>query len=282
MIFLYPTRATATEGFHDYVSWAPEADAALAHGAAEYDLQDMFTSPNEPDDPRARKSFEVERKLYALGFWTRRVFSATVDQFLAFVQYHYGSICLLPLLADSVVVVDEVHSFDRGMFAALKAILQTFDIPVLCMTASLPQTRRQELVEECGLTLYDDKPGRLGDIAGAARYQVARIDPGKAHQQVAEALALGKRVLWVVNTVRRAQEAAQSLAADGLAAEFYVAPGVPLHCYHSRFRLMDRQARHRQAIRAFQREGEGHAVLAITTQVCEMSLDMDADVLVTE
>jgi CRISPR-associated protein Cas4 len=34
VLFLYPTRATATEGFRDYVSWAPEEEAALAHGTA--------------------------------------------------------------------------------------------------------------------------------------------------------------------------------------------------------------------------------------------------------
>ncbi len=31
VLFLYPTRATATEGFRDYVSWAPQEEAALAH-----------------------------------------------------------------------------------------------------------------------------------------------------------------------------------------------------------------------------------------------------------
>ena len=85
VIFLYPTRATATEGFRDYVFLAPETDAALVHGSAEYDLQGMFSSPNEPTDPRTRKGFEVEQKLYALAFWTCRAFSATVDQFMAFV-----------------------------------------------------------------------------------------------------------------------------------------------------------------------------------------------------
>jgi CRISPR-associated endonuclease/helicase Cas3 len=35
VLFLYPTRATAKEGFKDYVSWAPDADAALMHGTAE-------------------------------------------------------------------------------------------------------------------------------------------------------------------------------------------------------------------------------------------------------
>lgn len=43
---------------------------------------------------------------------------------------------------------------------------------------------------------------------------------------------------------------------------------------------MDRRERHCNVIAAFQ--GGRGAVLAITTQVCEMSLDLDADVLVTE
>src|SRR5262249_55508704 len=44
VLFLYPTRATATEGFRDYVSWAPEAEAALMHGSADHDLEDMFAN----------------------------------------------------------------------------------------------------------------------------------------------------------------------------------------------------------------------------------------------
>ena len=55
---------------------------------------------------------------------------------------------------------------------------------------------------------------------------------------------------------------------------------MPLLCYHSRFKLADRVKRHNAVVEAF-RKGQP-AALAITTQVCEMSLDMDADLLVTE
>ena len=122
VLFLYPTRATATEGFRDYVSWAPEEEAALAHGTAAYDLEEMFENPA---DSRAEKDFTAEDRLYALGLWPKRLFSATADQFLAFMQNQYGPLCLLPLLVDSVVVVDEVHSFDKSMFSALGKISQT-------------------------------------------------------------------------------------------------------------------------------------------------------------
>jgi CRISPR-associated endonuclease/helicase Cas3 len=281
VLFLYPTRATAKEGFRDYVSWAPESDAALMHGTSAFDLDGMFANP---DDPRHENRYEVERRLFALGFWTRRVFSATVDQFLAFLQYGYGSVCMLPVLADSVVVIDEVHSFDRAMFSALKEFLNQFDVPVLCMTATLPNARRDELVRECKLTVYEDRPGELKDIAAAPRYRLRQTTEAEAPALVREALKDGRRVLWVVNQVKRAQRAARALACDfkqdRTQDRLHVAPGIPLLCYHSRFRLADRVARHDAVVEAF-RPGRP-AALAITTQVCEMSLDMDADLLVSE
>ena len=150
VIFLYPTRGTATEGFKDYVSWAPEADASLLTGTASYELQAIAENPT---DSTEEKDFTTDERLFALGFWGKRFFSATVDQFLCFITHSYSGLCLLPVLADSVVVIDEVHSFSRGMFDNLISFLQHFDIPVLCMTATLPKTRRNEL-EKVGLVVF--------------------------------------------------------------------------------------------------------------------------------
>ena len=203
VLFLYPTRATATEGFKDYVSWAPEAAAALMHGTAGYDLDGMF----DAEDPRRGKKFaEVDPRLFALQHWSKRIVSATVDQFLGFMAYGYGPVCLLPLLADSVIVVDEVHSFDRSMFSALLGFLKAFDVPVLCMTATLPEPRQKQLVE-VGLELSNPRPADLIEIADAPRYRVSRIDEAEAERRVRDAVRceMPKRVLWVVNQVSRAQ-----------------------------------------------------------------------------
>lgn len=86
VLFLYPTRATATEGFKDYVSWAPEAHAGLMHGNAGYDLDGMF----DAEDPRAGKNFaELDPRLFALQHWPKRIVSATIDQFFGFMAYSY-------------------------------------------------------------------------------------------------------------------------------------------------------------------------------------------------
>lgn len=242
-IFLYPTRAAATEGFRDYVAWAPEDEGALLHGTAAYELEGLFDQPLEPGDPRRGKDFGLDTRLYALGAWNRRVFAATVDQFLGFMRHGYGAMCLTPLLVDSVLVVDEVHSFDPSLFSMLETFLKHFEVPVLCMTASLPPKRRERLIA-AGLTQF---PRRLEDFpdlltsAKAPRYRVRVVTAEEARQASDAALIEGGRVLWIANTVDRCQ------------AEARGRPGAL--CYHSRFRLKDRQQRHQETVAAFQRVG---------------------------
>jgi len=172
------------------------------------------------------------------------------------------------VLADSVIVVDEVHSFDRNLFSALKQFLKTFSVPVLCMTASLTEMRIQDLKER-GLQVFPADPNQFAELKEAAdmpRYQV-RVLGGieEAQAVVKRSLDSERRVLWVVNRLDPCQELAQRLGAL---------------CYHSRFKLEDRHKKQNEVIALFkQSEQRGFAV---TTQVCEMSLDLDAQLLISE
>jgi CRISPR-associated endonuclease/helicase Cas3 len=278
VIFLYPTRGTALEGFKDYVGWAPEADAALVTGTARYELESMQQNPDEGENSSKVYRSEADERLYALSFWQKRFFSATVDQFLSFMEHSYQSLCLMPALADSVVIIDEVHSFDRSMFDNLVSFLKNFDIPVLCMTATLPQSRRKEL-EDAGLSVFPTESDRpeledLKEKEEKERYQIHLADSFSfAYQQAVKAYHQDKkRVLWVVNTVDRCIAIAERLKSEH---------GIEALTYHSRFTLKDRQHVHGQTIEAFSPKN-GSRAIAITTQVCEMSLDLDADVLITE
>lgn len=284
-VFLYPTRGTATEGYRDYAAHAGTREAALVHGTSDLDLDDIH--PDVSDEKRIQ-----EARLFALRQWPRRILSATVDQFLGFLQHGYQATCLLPVLADSVVVFDEIHSYDRGMFSALLEFLRQFDLPALCMTATLLDRRRADL-ERAGLTVVNGlDPGgssaglaELRSAADHARYRVSKAtDEREAEAAVHRALAEGYRVLWVVNTVDRCQAIARRLAIDPDADELRTRQDAKLFCYHSRYRLGDRRRWHEAVVSAFRREDAAARapVLAVTTQVCEMSLDLDADLLVTE
>ena len=281
-IFLYPTRGTATEGYRDYAVQAGEGVAALMHGTADLDLDGI------EGDVSTEQRINAAR-LFALRQWPKRVFSATVDQFLGFMQHGYAATCQLPLLVDSVVVLDEVHSYDRGMWSALLEFLRAFpSVPVLCMTATLLNRRVAEL-EALGVTAVNGveiNGGHGTDLHAAAvypRYRVRRVaDQPAAAEVVGAALRDGLKVLWVVNTVDRCQTIARQFAADPSADRLETPGGLPLFCYHSRFKLDDRVRWHRDVVDAFKLGGAAGGVLAVTTQVCEMSLDLDADLLVTE
>jgi CRISPR-associated endonuclease/helicase Cas3 len=278
VIFLYPTRGTATEGFRDYVAHAPEGEAALVHGTSDYELSQMMANP--PESLRGKVIDESEARLYALGLWNKRFFSATVDQFLGFMEHGYKGMCLLPALADAAVVFDEIHSYDRELWNALITFLDRFDVPALCMTATLPPQRRQEIEHRLRMYPTTEDMAQLEDLAEKEAHPRYRLAPTTRDDAITAALSAvtdGQRVLWVVNTVRRCQQLARLLKSR-------LPNDIEVGVYHSRFRLKDRQDRHRQTIDAFRASGQGDCrrAIAVTTQVCEMSLDLDADLLVTE
>ncbi|MDQ3254719.1 MAG: CRISPR-associated helicase Cas3', partial [Acidobacteriota bacterium] len=88
---------------------------------------------------------------------------------------------------------------------------------------------------------------------------------------VRDALKNGKRVLWICNTVAKAQAVFDELRKESNAAT-----------YHSRFKYRDRVDRHGDVIDAFEDENNGIGFCAVTTQVAEMSLDLNADLLISE
>ena len=83
-------------------------------------------------------------------------------------------------------------------------------------------------------------------------------------------MANGGKVLWVCNQVNVAIAVYQEAKRRGLNAVLY----------HSRFRYEDRVAHHRAVVDGF--KPENPPILAIATQVAEMSLDLSATLLVTQ
>lgn len=260
--FCYPTTGTATEGFKDYLVDV-DLETRLEHGRREVDLDILGLVDGDEDDAHKRHMARVE----ALWVWGAKAISCTVDTVLGLLQCQRKGMYAWPGLADAVFVFDEIHAYDARMFGGLLRLIEAMPgAPVLLMTATLPTARLDRL-----RTTVQRVHGRpLAEIKGPAeleqlpRYTRSDTDPGDA---VRQCLAEGGKVLWVCNTVGRCQE-----IADGSW------PVVPLR-YHSRYRYCDRVQRHNEVIAAFKAKGP---CLVVTTQVCEMSLDLSADLLVTD
>jgi CRISPR-associated endonuclease/helicase Cas3 len=255
----YPTTGTATEGFRDYVLDA-DIVGRLEHSRAAVDLE-IFSLDDAPD--RAR---ELDR-LDALRAWGADVVTCTVDTVLGLVQNQRRGLYAWAGLCDAAVVFDEVHAYDPPLFGALLRFLEALPgIPSLLMTASLPGARltalREVVLRAHGRPL--EEIAGPSDLEHLPRYVRSQEDVTMLVQRT---LNDRGKVLWVSNTVDRCRGVAETWA-----------EAAPL-VYHSRFRYLDRVERHRDVVDAFR---HGGPAFAVTTQVCEMSLDLSADLLVTD
>jgi CRISPR-associated endonuclease/helicase Cas3 len=139
------------------------------------------------------------------------------------------------------------------------------------MTASLPAAR-----EEALRNLLASQGQELRSITGPAelenrpRYHKLAIANNDPLPTIREVIAGGGKVLWVCNTVSRVLDFADAASA--------LSPLI----YHSRFKYEDRVRRHKAVVEAFKHTLDGSGTLAICSQVAEMSLDLSADLLVTD
>jgi CRISPR-associated endonuclease/helicase Cas3 len=268
LFFCYPTTGTASQGFADYVP-PPIADARLVHSRAVVDLEDVLTNGQADQQDQ----LDWLTRFRTLAGWDAPITVCTVDTVLGLIQNNRTGLFSFPLIANAAFVFDEIHQYDEPLFGSLLHFLRAMrGLPILMMTASLPRSRLallQDLAASLGerLTIVDGPAG----LEAIARYQLKRADLEAAWKEACAAIGRGESVLWVANTVDRAAALAQRARQAGL-------PAIP---YHSRYRYGDRVGRHNAVVRAF-RSRRRRGMIAITTQVCEVSLNISADLLVTE
>ncbi|MDW8266022.1 MAG: CRISPR-associated helicase Cas3' [Gemmataceae bacterium] len=264
LYFCYPTTGTATEGFRDYLFEA-DVRADLFHSRRDVDFQIILNTGAD-----TRDQWDESIRVESLDAWSTPIVACTVDTVLGLMQNHKRALFSWPALAQAAFVFDEIHAYDDALFGALLRFLKDVPgVPVLLMTASLPRPREQALRD----TLSRFRSLKLTAIAGPEqwetlpRYHKQTLEGDDPLPLVQAALQRGHKVLWVCNTVDEVMQKANRLT-----------DMQPL-IYHSRFKYKDRVARHQAVIKAFRCDGPA---LAICTQVAEMSLDLSADLLVTE
>jgi CRISPR-associated helicase Cas3 len=218
--------------------------------------------PVEEEDERLR--------IASLNAWHPQVVVCTIDTVLALVRNNRRGLYASPAILSGGFVFDEIHAYDDEMFAAMVAFIRALSgAPFLLMSASLPTLHKSYLEQHLGDLGTVTPPGEL-EVIPRYRFQRA-ISTGAALQLATVKVRAGGRVLWVCNVVARAQAIHEQARASGLAAINY----------HSRFKYQDRVDRHRQVVDGFA-SSTGGGLLAVTTQVAEMSLDLDADLLISE
>lgn len=285
LIICYPTTGTAAAGFDDYLFAQDELERGLISSRASVDIRRMLANESEVTHGEERKLRHPNRdedlenlmKQESLQAWGQQAIAATADFVLGLMQNHRRGLFSFPAILKSAIVFDEIHSYDAKMFGSLVRFLQAFpQVPVLLMTASL-QPARREALEAAGVD-YELIPGE-DEMERAGRYRLEWCDtnqrqsdaPDKCWETVRNALDNGGKALWVCNTVADAVRVYDEAEKSG--------GNVKRILFHSRFCYRHRVERQNEILSAF--KVTEPSCLAVTTQVCEMSLDISADLLVT-
>ena len=211
-------------------------------------------------------------------------------------------------LSRSLLVVDEAHASDAYMTELLRTLVRdhlAVGGHALLMSATLGSAARLALTDYRprrdppppdamqaipypSLTLAGDRPAETRGLAGTGQSKTVSIsnEPGISDAPRVAELALascrqGAKVLVVRNTVRQAQAVFRALQDQGgTALTLQVAGGPALH--HSRFAAEDRALLDEAVESAL---GKGRApggVVVVGTQTLEQSLDIDADLLISD
>lgn len=286
LFFCLPTTGTTTEHFKDYAleSGIDAKFVSLTHSRSSVDLKSMAeTAPQEEASEsesdtakQAQAALNAERdKIESLALWSTPLVVTTSDTILGLMSNARRAVYSLPAIVNSAVVFDEIHAFDDQMFGHLLVFLKNFPrLPVLLMTASLPEERK--------LAIQQVRPD-LNPIPGPPEFELLErylIEDSKSDEEIWQAieerLSKNEKVLWVRNRVNWANNS----YADCLSRFRSRFPDCSINVYHSRFRYKDRSVRHRRVIDDFKTDSK--AAILIATQVAEMSLDLSADLLITD
>ncbi|MCC6328787.1 MAG: CRISPR-associated helicase Cas3' [Acidobacteria bacterium] len=266
LFFCYPTTGTATEGFLGYVA-KNDVEAELIHSRSSVDIEEMTEVKGDEKDGETEKRLRIE----SLKMWYPQVIVCTADTVLSLVRNNRRGWYNSPSILSASFVFDELHAYDNRMFAAVIALIKALpNAHFLLMTASLPKERKEFLLKHVEEIEQIQTPKELEELP---RYEFHKLsDRSEAFEIAEKARSENLKILWICNTVARTQAVSDELTNRNL----------PVQTYHSRFKYEDRKCRHRSVIDGFDRQVSKDSLIAVTTQVAEMSLDLDADILISE
>ena len=240
---------------------------------------------------------------HATRFLAATVAVGTVDQaMLAGLQVRHAHL-RGSALGRSLLVIDEVHASDAYMTEILKHLLDGHLATggyAMLMSATLGAAARARWTDEAlpdhetaSTTPYPAvwvkgehvprAPAETGRPKVVCTEAVPSMEPAEAANRAVSAAQQGARVLVIRNTVTMAVATWRAVIdADAASLLMQAADGPALH--HGRFAVEDRELLDRSVEEALGPVAgrEPHGCIVIGTQTLEQSLDIDADLLVTD
>ena len=254
--------------------------------------------PDSPADAQHERLWAAERPK---RFLAAPVSVGTIDQALLSVLAVKHSMLRSVCLDRHLLVVDEVHASDIYMRRLLRELLQGhiarggyaillsatlgdsacssfFSRPPLTLTEAIARPYPSITTLNHEIPVVSSNRNKPVSIEILQSLEDAPLLP-----QLAEALSLGARVLVICNTVSRANALLRAVEASGNidpSCIFRVADQACPH--HGRFAVEDRSLMDGAVSSQLGKSSSSGSLLLIGTQTLEQSLDIDADLLITD
>lgn len=263
IIYLLPTRVTSNAIYTRLTEYFGEDYTQLIHSSAR-----QYIKENQ-DNSYDQKKYFRDKSFF------KNINVCTVDQLLTLgFNLGYWEVKTFHML-NARIIIDEIHLYSPytlGLIVATIKYLKTyFNTQFYIMTATMPKNLLSLLENTLGeVKIIKDK--ELLDQA-RNRFEVRENLLEESLDEIIKAVTAGKKVLVVVNTVDKAIELYEELKVITQKA------GYTAICYHSRFIKMDRSKKEREI---FELDDINVGGILIATQVVEVSLDIDFDILFTE
>lgn len=282
MYFAVPTRSAASELHSRIGNLMSTHHPALKEKIVRAIPGLLDTDNSIPDYPAETWAVAAPKRTFAAP-----IAVGTIDQALLSILKSRHAWMRAALLSRHLLVVDEIHASDPYMAALTRGLIArhlALGGRVLAMSATLGETalailmdRERRPIEAAISVPYPAIRRSSGDDNALPQVPGRTIDVViESHDQaVARARSAaenGQSVLWLRSTVTDA-------VSDFSAFE---AMGINTMLHHSRYAVEDRTWLDRQLLDIFGLGGKRKGIIAVTTQTAEQSLDIDADLLITD
>lgn len=263
IIYLLPTRVTSNAIHKRLSDYFGKEFTQLIHSSARQYIKEQY------DDSYDWKKYFRDKSFF------KNINICTVDQLLTLgFNLGFWEVKTFHML-NARVIIDEIHLYSPYtlglIISTIKYLKDNFNTKFYVMTATMPQKLLALLKE----TLEDVIIIKDQELLDKARniFETRENLIDSALDEIVTNIQAGKKTLIVVNTVDKAIELYESLK------DLTKKSGHKAICYHSRFIRMHR-AKKEQEIFELDKLNNGGVLIA--TQVVEVSLDIDFDVLYTE
>jgi CRISPR-associated endonuclease/helicase Cas3 len=270
IIYTLPTQTTSNSLYERIRNFFDKNSCGLIHSSAKIYLEKEYEQENGYIDEYFKSDF-----LFSKSF-NKPMTVSTIDSLLKyFINIGRFNIAIKNFL-NSVIIVDEVHSYDFKMMGFLKRFLELckiYDVKVCLMSASIPNKIKQLLGIESYYAIYQKE--LFDKKANEIVKKECELD--NDFDLIIKKFNTRKNILIIRNSVKSATNTYKTLKKD------FKINDNDIILYHSAFKKIDRRKKEELIFSKLKesKSNNTHFIL-VATQIVEVSLDIDFDIMFTD